>query len=434
VREGIEDRLCRAVAGTPLAKRLPAAVAPLLERRGDHPALRDLDGAPLRGLARAAAAWPETAVFLSRRTALLERLARADAGSLARRTRELETWRPAVEPGDLEGALDALRLLRREESCLAGCLHHAGLALFPEVSEFLSVLAETIVREALELARRSAPGLEFAVVGMGKIAGREFTYHSDLDLIFLYAGGAEQVDAASRVGQRLVSYLTTMTPAGVAYAVDTRLRPSGGQGMLVTSLPAFERYQCEQAQTWEHVAMLRARPIAGSIAAAAATLARVRERVRLRHAPPWPELAEIRTRVEVERGSAAGGVPFKTGVGGLMDVDFLAGGGLLERAAALPTLPGVPALLRAAVRGPRVEAVLAGYELVRRVEASARWIAGRPVERLPTDPTALALVAELAEPGLAGDALLDRIDGVRARVRGAYADVISAGTIAALER
>jgi glutamate-ammonia-ligase adenylyltransferase len=434
VRGDVEDRLRRAVAGTPLADRLPAAVAPLLERRRDHPALRDLDGAPLRGLARAAAAWPETALFLSHRTGLLERLARADAASLATRARELASWRPASDPGDLEAALDALRLLRREEMCLAGCLHHAGLAAFPEVSEFLSLLAETIAREALELARRSAPALEFAVVGMGKIAGREFTYHSDLDLIFLYAGGVEQVVAASRVGQRLVSYLTTMTPAGVAYAVDTRLRPSGGQGMLVTSLPAFERYQCELAQTWEHVAMLRARPIAGSVAAAAATLARVRERVRARHAPPWRELSEIRARVDAERGAETQGVPFKTGVGGLMDVDFLAGGALLERAVALPALPDVPALLRAAVRGPRVEAVLAGYELLRRVEASARWTAGRPVERLATDPAGLALVAELTEPGLSGDALLEQIDAVRARLRGAWADVISAGTIAALER
>ena len=434
MRVDVEDRLRQAVAGTPLAERLPAAVAPLLERRRDHPALRDLDGAPLRGLARAAAAWPETALFLSRRPALLERLARTDATTLTARARELATWRPAVEPGDLEAALDALRLLRREETCLAGCLHHAGLASFSEVSEFLSLLAETIVREALELARRSAPALRFAVVGMGKIAGREFTYHSDLDLIFLYAGGAEQVDAASRVGQRLVSYLTTMTPAGVAYAVDTRLRPSGGQGMLVTSLAAFERYQCEQAQTWEHVAMLRARPIGGSAAAAAETLARVRERVRLRHAPPWRELAEIRARVEAERAGATAGVPFKTGAGGLMDVDFLAGGGLLERPGALPALPGVPALLRAAVRGPRVDGVLAGYELLRRAEASARWVAGRPVEGLATDPAALAVVAELTEPGLEGDALLAQIDAARARVRGAYADVISAGTIAALER
>jgi glutamate-ammonia-ligase adenylyltransferase len=430
----VEARLLDAVAGTPLAARLPAALAPLLERRRDQPALRDLDGAPLRGLARAAAAWPETALFLSHRTGLLERLARSDAGSLARRARELEGWRPAADPGDLETALDALRLLRREETCLAGCLHHAGLASFREVSEFLSLLAETIVRHALELARRSAPALAFAVVGMGKIAGREFTYHSDLDLIFLYAAGAEQVDAASRVGQRLVSYLTTMTPAGVAYAVDTRLRPSGGQGMLVTSLSAFERYQCEQAQTWEHVAMLRARPIAGSIAAAAATLARVRERVRVRHAPPWGELAEIRARAEAERGSAVGGVPFKIGAGGLMDVDFLAGGALLERPASLPALPGVPALLRAAAWGPRIDTVLAGYELLRRVEASARWIAGRPVERLPEEPAALALVAELTESGLSGDALLERVDAVRGGVRRAYADVISAGTIAALER
>ena len=125
----------------------------------------------------------------------------------------------------------------------------------------------------------------FAVIGMGKLAGMEFTYHSDLDLIFLTEGGAEAVHEASRIGQRLISYLATMTGAGVAYSVDTRLRPSGRQGTLVTTFSAFERYQCERAQTWEHLAMLRARPVAGATESAQATLDRVRESVLPGRAP-----------------------------------------------------------------------------------------------------------------------------------------------------
>src|SRR3990172_3379766 len=98
---------------------------------------------------------------------------------------------------------------------------------------------------------------------MGKLAGREFTYHSDLDLVFLHPGDASELAAASRVGQRLVGQLTTMTGAGVAYTVDARLRPSGHQGALVTTFEGFEHYQLEQAQTWEHLALLRSRVIAG---------------------------------------------------------------------------------------------------------------------------------------------------------------------------
>ena len=227
-----------------------------------------------------------------------------------------------------------------------------------------------------------------------------------------------------------------MTGAGIAYAVDTRLRPSGGQGMLVTTLAGFERYQCEQAQTWEHVAMLRARPIAGDQHDARKVLERVRVQVLADHPPPWPELVAIRRRVEEERTAGGGSeVPFKTGAGGLMDVDFLAGGGLLEaHPESLPHHPSVPEMLRAAVSGPGVERLLDDYALLRRVEAAARWCAGRPVEGLPAEGEALAVVAELVTPGESGEALVASLRAARERVRTAYDAVIAAGTIAALAR
>ncbi len=417
--------------GSPLAERLPAAAEPL-EKLGADAGIGGSAEPVLAGLARAVAAQPEIGAFLGRRAGLRRRLAAADAQTLARRAQELDEWSPG-DPEDLEGCLDALRLLRREETCLAACLHFGGLVGFAAVSEFLSHLAETITRRALDLARRVAPPeLIFSVIGMGKIAGREFTYHSDLDLLFLYEGDAMLVDRASRVGQRLVSYLTTMTGAGVAYPVDTRLRPSGNQGMLVTTLAAFERYQSDQAQTWEHVALLRARAVAGHTTAAQATLDRVRAHVCTAHASPWRDLAEMRARVESERAAGEGDeIPFKTGAGGLMDVDFLAGGGLLEAgAAAYPELPAVPALLRCAASGPAVDALLADYDFLRTVEAAARWWAGRPVEAL--SPQALAATAELTEPGLPPGELRRRLADTRRRVRAAWDRVLEAGTIRAL--
>ena len=91
---------------------------------------------------------------------------------------------------------------------------------------------------------------------------------------------------------------STMTGAGVAYPVDTRLRPSGRQGVLVTSFAGFERYQLEQAETWEHMALLRARAIAGHTEAAQEILDRVRADVLGRDLEPWPYIADLRARAE----------------------------------------------------------------------------------------------------------------------------------------
>ncbi len=430
------ERLTAALAGTPLEASLPPAVALFAERRGGDAAAARLGDPALRGLARLLATHPETAVYLSNRPRWLERAAALGAQSLGARAAGLADDAAALEKLDLEDALDALRLRRRDEMALAACAHLAGLVAFEEVSDFLSLLAETTTDFALDLARRNLPGPAgeeaFAVVGMGKIAGREFTYHSDLDLIFLFRGGNDEIDRASRLGQRLIAYLTTVTGAGIAYAVDTRLRPSGQQGMLVASFDGFERYQTEQAATWEHLAMLRARPLAGATDEAAERLAHVRTRVVPFAEPPWDELAELRQRVVEERAAGDDGVAaLKTGAGGLMDADFLAGGGVLERGAApFPELPSVAAMLHATLSETAAEALLADYRALRRVEACARWAVGRGVESLPAD---LAATAELVESGLAPEALRERVAAARARLRAAWETVIARGTIAALE-
>lgn len=405
----------------------PAAQALVLE------AAADLRG----GIARAIAGQPEFAAFLGRRRDLLQRLRDAGPGVLANTAPGLAHWRPS-DPLDLERALDELRLLRREQTAFAACLYFAGQADFDTVSGYLSDLAQAIARSALELALLHAPVRRkppFAVLGMGKIAGREFTFHSDLDLIFLTEGDADALEAASRIGQRMIAYLTTMTGAGIAYAVDTRLRPSGRQGTLVTSFEAFERYQCESAATWEHLALLRARAIAGEVDAAQTLLDRVRQNLLRNHPSPWGELADMRARVESERSHAdPGRIAFKTGPGGLMDVDFLAGGGLLERGArGCPGLPSVPAMLRRAARGPRVDALLDGYDFLRRVEAAARWTAGRAVEDLATDADALGLLCELSGTDEDAAAFRNRLDATLAANQRAFAAVTGAGSIAALE-
>jgi len=433
----LESRLEAALAHSPLRSRLATAAAPLLERRARDRAADELDGASLRGVARAVAASPESARYLSLRPALFARLAQLEPGALERRAAEI----PVLELPDparaREEFLDALRLLRRDEMLFAACVHLGGLASFDQVSTFLSLLAENCAQRALTAAEGRAPGEAgvLAVLGMGKLASREFTYHSDLDVIFLFRDDVPDALPPSRIAQRWIGTLTTMTGAGYAYHVDSRLRPSGQQGALVTTHEAFARYQTEQAATWEHVALLRARAVAGDVERAQRSLERARDEIARRAPNPWRYLADMRGRVVTERGredekSAA----LKTGRGGIMDVEFLGAGALLERGLQLggESLPAVPAMLRAAVRGPRVEQLLLDYAFLRRVEACARWLAGRAVESVAKLGEPAEWLADLVAPGQPVERLASRLAAARERIAQGFERVSAKETVDAL--
>lgn len=433
----LKDRFIDAIRGGVLESRLETSAAPFLERRSNDASAARLDGDVLSGLARVLASQPMVAGFLSHRPQLLERIANSDTTTLAARAKEFEaaTDEPA---GDLETALDALRIFRREETCLASCLDLGRVLPFEDISDFLSVLAETVARRALRLAQDALGGApavtDFAVLGMGTIAGREFTYHSDLDLIFLCSRVSDDISMTSRVGQRMISYLANMTGAGIAYSVDTRLRPSGCQGVLVTSFDRFESYQLENAETWEHMALLRARAIAGKKDDAQNMLENVRQKVLASSANPWSYVEELRVKVERERTRPSEHtIALKTGRGGLMDVDFLAACGVLEvRPNRFPPVPSVPAMLDTVAQGSKVEQLLEDYALLRLVESRARLIAGRPVEDARSDGDEGALLGELTDPGIEPAALFEAISEAQKRIRAAFESVVQRGAISAL--
>src|SRR5262249_34859454 len=175
------------------------------------------------------------------------------------------------------------------------------------------------------------PGEGLAVVAMGTRGGEELNSHSALDLIFVYDAG----DAAwwrdriapheffTRVAQRAMSMLQTPTREGIAYRIDTRLRPSGNQGPLVSSLEAFEAYHRTSAQVWERQALIKARAPAGP-ASLRARLEGVGPDFGYGPGPDAEQgarSARIRGRIERERD--AGAVNIKTGRGGLVDVEFV---------------------------------------------------------------------------------------------------------------
>jgi glutamate-ammonia-ligase adenylyltransferase len=239
------------------------------------------------------------------------------------------------------------------------------------VSDALSDLAETVLGYALEVAWRdlvakhgepaySVDGERhhagFGIIAYGKLGGIELSYGSDLDIVFLHdSHGTQQVTSGSRsldntlffarLVRRLIHFLTTQTGSGALYEIDMRLRPDGHKGLLVTSTEAFERYQEDNAWTWEHQALLRARPVAGS-----AVVAREFERIRaetLRHRVRMETLSEDvvlmrqRMRKELDK-SDADWFDLKHGSGGIGDIEFLVQYLVLKNAAAHPAVIHYP--------------------------------------------------------------------------------------------
>ena len=203
---------------------------------------------------------------------------------------ELREAMRAIEAGDLEIQMDTLRQFK-----LAATLKIAAMELLDELSimeasDGLTALAEVILDTSIELAwshleiRHGIPGDEsgqplmerLAIVAYGKAGGLELAYGSDLDLVFLcpnyikgHTDGRKQVNNNVfylRLGQRIIHILTSFTRFGILYSADMRLRPQGNKGPLVATINAFERYQDNEAWTWEHQALIRARYVAGDAA------------------------------------------------------------------------------------------------------------------------------------------------------------------------
>ena len=192
-------------------------------------------------------------------------------------------------PRHLEEFLDALRDFAREESFPIGLKLLSGAIRPAEAGRDYSALAASVVKTALafverdfSLAHGRVPGGRAIVLGLGKLGSREMTASSDLDLILIYDFDREQPDSDgprplhavqyyTRIAQRLVAALTVATRRGQLYQVDMRLRPSGNQGPLATQLSSFVDYQNGAAEAWEHMALTRARAIAGDAGLGAQT-------------------------------------------------------------------------------------------------------------------------------------------------------------------
>ena len=278
---------------------------------------------------------------------------------------ELRESELGVADDDSEARMERLARFQRGQMFRIAVADFTDTLTIMKVSDSLTWLAEAVLEHTLAVAwadlasKHGEPCYEidgkqavagFGIIAYGKLGGLELSYGSDLDIVFLHdsrgtrqeTNGAKPLDNAiffQRLVRRMVHFLTTRTTTGELYEIDTRLRPSGRKGLLVSSVEAFERYQAENAWTWEHQALLRARPVAGS-ELLAAEFRRIRDetlmtRVRLDTLKDDVLSMRARMRKELDR-SNAGFFDLKNGAGGVGDVEFIVQYLVLESAGRAP--------------------------------------------------------------------------------------------------
>lgn len=308
-------------------------------------------------LAKIVGATPRLASYLARNPAILDALLDAEFLSRLPSRAELDANFARVTEGDYEEVLDGARRFAREGIFRVGVQIVEGAAAAEAAGPALADIAETVIAGLLpraedELAATAGrvPGGGFAVVAMGKLGGREMTASSDLDLVFVYdvPEGVEASDGPkpltptlyyARLAQRLIAALTTATAAGTLYDVDMRLRPTGNKGPVAVSLKSFADYHSSESWTWEHMALIRGRLVAGPPALRARVEGEIRKRLTQARAPS-EIIADARTMRLRMAETFPGRNPWdlKHTPGGLVDIEFLAQALQLVHAPARPAI------------------------------------------------------------------------------------------------
>jgi len=285
-------------------------------------------------LARLASASPWAADYLARHPVLLDELINPQGGSDEPDWPRLrEALRTSLDEhiDNTERQMDILRHFKQTQTLRLLALDLAGTLSLETLSDHLSDLAGAVLEEVLRLAwkalrtrHREQP--RFAIIGFGKLGGKELGYASDLDVIFLYDDDdAAAPETYARLAQRINTWLTSATSAGVLYETDLRLRPDGAAGLLVSHIDAFRDYEFEKAWVWEHQALTRARFVAGD-PEIGARLERVRTEVLCRQrelAALAGEILSMRDRMRDAHPNASGLFDLKHDRGGIVDVEFV---------------------------------------------------------------------------------------------------------------
>ncbi|KAB2926970.1 MAG: bifunctional [glutamate--ammonia ligase]-adenylyl-L-tyrosine phosphorylase/[glutamate--ammonia-ligase] adenylyltransferase [Dechloromonas sp.] len=310
----------------------------------------------------------------------------------------------ADHAGDTEREMDILREVHHGQVFRLLAQDLAGLQTIERLSDHLTELADTIVQETLPLVwgkikNRHCPKPKFAVIGYGKMGGKELGYASDLDLVYLYDDAdPEAPENYTRLGQRLNTWLSSQTPAGILFETDLRLRPNGDAGLLAVSVEAFRDYQLDKAWVWEHQALTRARFCAGDPA-----VGQRFEEIRIEILRQQRDLDHLRREVVAMRqkmidahaSKSATEFGLKHDPGGIVDVEFIVQYLVLGHAhqhAELTGNLGNIALLRIAgelglIDRRQAEAAGNAYREYRRLQ-HARRLTATPKARIPMEEVA----------------------------------------------
>lgn len=352
--------------------------------------------------------------------------------------KELPARLAAIPASDEEERMREMRRYQAEEILRVGLHDVAGTLAPEEVSDQLTRLAEACLSACVDLvvtameARHGRPDAELTILGLGSLGARETRYGSDLDLVFLYSRGGttsrgtDHQEWFVRLAQRLINVLGARLDEGRLYEVDTRLRPSGGQGLLVTSYDSFDAYHETTAAPWERAALLRARPIYTSTWPAGDGPTGFGDRLtRTTYGHPVPEaelrqeLSRMRQRIEQERAKdRPGALHVRLSPGGLTDLEFVAAYGQLLHGAGEPAVrttspyEALAALMaRGLVSGPA--ALLEDYRFLQRVSLRLRLLRDQGDDRLAIEDRApLARTIDVTEAVL-GEELAQRMRRVR---------------------
>jgi glutamate-ammonia-ligase adenylyltransferase len=276
-----------------------------------------------------------------------------------------------VDCNDTETVMETLRNFKRTEVLRVAAIDVMKAIPLMKVSDQLTWIAEVILEKVQTLAwefveqKHGIPQCEvdgeiintsFAIIAYGKLGGIELSYSSDLDVVFVHNNNGKkaytrtehdkqkQIDSTlfyAKLAQRIISLCTTLTYSGRLYEIDTRLRPNGASGLMVTSLDAFARYQQEKAWTWEHQALVRARGVTG-------TIELLEQFNHIRHhilAQPRNSI-ELQTKVREMREkmwkeldkSKSGFTNLKKSPGGITDIEFIVQYLILANAHAHPEI------------------------------------------------------------------------------------------------
>jgi glutamate-ammonia-ligase adenylyltransferase len=351
------------------------------------------------------------------------------------------------EVGEFVGAL---RRAKRRVTFEVGLADLGDELSTREVGQVLTALADATLDQACRFAmgeqanegpRGSQDATGFALIAMGKLGGREIGYGSDLDLFFVYEGSADGgAERYSRIAQRVLRLVETPHGEGPGYALDTRLRPSGSQGLLVVSLDGFARYQESHAHDWERQALVKARACAGDDALGVRVLAIAHEAAYERGAPDPRATHHLRTRMERELGhehveSSPARYDLKVGRGGVVDVEFATQWlqmrhGRDRRVRTTDTEVALSALETCGYIDPTLaESLREGWRFLRKLEQRLRVSHGSSATLIEEGAPGLVTLARRmgmrdGPRARAEEALLDRYVSITREVRRAYLSVL----------